>query len=42
VTRGDFAAVQAYVLTLAIFAIIVFLIVDLLVLAFEPRAGRRG
>jgi peptide/nickel transport system permease protein len=42
VTRGDFAAVQGYVLTLAIFAIIVFLVVDLLVLAFEPRAARRG
>jgi ABC-type dipeptide/oligopeptide/nickel transport system permease component len=41
VTRGDFAAVQAYVLTLAVFAILVFLIVDMLVLAFEPRAGRR-
>jgi peptide/nickel transport system permease protein len=42
VTRGDFAAVQAYVLTLAVFAIVVFLVVDLLVLAFEPRAGQRG
>lgn len=34
---GDFAAVQAYVLTLALFAVAVFLVVDLLVLLLDPR-----
>lgn len=42
ITRGDFSAVQGYVLTLAVFSIVVFLVVDLLVLAFEPRARERG
>lgn len=35
---GDFAAVQGYVLVLAVFALSVFLLVDLLVLIFEPRS----
>lgn len=35
---GDFAAVQGYVLVLAVFAVSVFLLVDLLVLIFEPRS----
>ena len=35
---GDFAAVQGYVLVLAMFSASVFLIVDLLVLIFEPRS----
>jgi len=41
ITRGDFTAVQGYVLTLAIFSIVVFIIVDLLVLLMEPRARRQ-
>lgn len=36
---GDFAAVQGYVLVLAVFALSVFLLVDLLVLIFEPRSA---
>ena len=35
---GDFAAVQGFVLVLAVFAVTVFLLVDLLVLVFEPRS----
>jgi ABC-type dipeptide/oligopeptide/nickel transport system permease component len=38
---GDFAAVQGYVLVLALFASIVYLIVDLIVLIAEPRAATR-
>lgn len=38
---GDFAAVQGFVLVLATFAALVFLIVDLLVLILEPRAMLR-
>jgi len=40
IMNADFAAIQGYVLTLALFAVLVFLIVDLLVLLLEPRAGR--
>jgi ABC-type dipeptide/oligopeptide/nickel transport system permease component len=40
IVKGDFAAVQGYVLMLAVFSVIVFLVVDLLVLALEPRAGQ--
>jgi len=39
IIRGDFAAVQGYVLFLALFSLLVFIIVDLLVLILEPRAG---
>jgi ABC-type dipeptide/oligopeptide/nickel transport system permease component len=39
IIRGDFSAVQGYVLFLAIFSLIVFILVDLLVLVLEPRAG---
>lgn len=42
ITRGDFSAVQGYVLILAIFSIVIFLVVDLLVLALEPRARQRA
>ncbi len=42
ITRGDFAAVQGYVLTLALFSIAVFLVVDLLVLLMEPRSRARS
>jgi peptide/nickel transport system permease protein len=38
IVKGDFAVVQGYVLLLAVFSVIVFLAVDLLVLALEPRA----
>lgn len=41
IIRGDFAAVQGYVLTLACFSVLVFLTVDLIVRAIEPRAGAR-
>ena len=37
---GDFAAVQGYVLVLALFASAVYLIVDLIVLIAEPRMRR--
>mgnify|MGYP003147693346 FL=1 len=36
--RGDFAAVQGYVLFLALFSVIVFLIIDFVVYLIEPRA----
>ncbi len=35
---GDFAAVQGYVLTLAIASVLIFALVDLIVLLLEPRA----
>lgn len=38
IISGDFIVVQGYVLTLGLFSIIVFLVVDLLALALEPRA----
>ena len=40
IVKGDFAVVQGYVLLLAVFSMVVFLAVDLLVLALEPRAGQ--
>jgi ABC-type dipeptide/oligopeptide/nickel transport system permease component len=40
IIRGDFAVVQAYVLALGLFSVLVFLIVDILVLALEPRSRR--
>ena len=40
IVRGDFNVVQAYVLLLALFSIVVFLIADLIVLAIEPRSRR--
>jgi ABC-type dipeptide/oligopeptide/nickel transport system permease component len=39
---GDFAAVQGYVLTLALASVVIFLLVDLLVLILEPRALARA
>ncbi|WP_372621920.1 ABC transporter permease [Falsiroseomonas sp.] len=39
---GDFAAVQGYVLTLAIASVIVFALVDLAVMLLEPRAQARA
>jgi ABC-type dipeptide/oligopeptide/nickel transport system permease component len=38
IINGDFTAVQAYVMMLAIFSVVVFLIVDLVVYLIEPRA----
>lgn len=40
IIRGDFNVVQAYVLLLALFSVVVFLIADLVVFAIEPRARR--
>ena len=37
IVSGDFAAVQGYVLFLALFSVVVFLIVDLCVVILEPR-----
>jgi peptide/nickel transport system permease protein len=39
ISKGDFAVVQGYVVLLALFSVVVFLIVDLAVLALEPRAA---
>jgi ABC-type dipeptide/oligopeptide/nickel transport system permease component len=39
---GDFAAVQGYVLTLAIASVVVFALVDLAVMILEPRAQVRA
>ncbi len=36
---GDFAVVQGYVLTLGLFSVLIFLVVDLVVLLVEPRSG---
>lgn len=38
IISGDFTAVQGYVLVLALFSVIVFIIIDLLVVILEPRA----
>lgn len=38
IVRGDFTAVQGYVLTLALFSVVVFLIVDIIVNIIEPRS----
>jgi len=42
IIAGDFVAIQGYVLTLALFSVIVFVVVDLLVLLLEPRAALRA
>jgi len=39
IISGDFAAVQGYVLFLALFSVIVFLIIDLTVVIIEPRSS---
>jgi ABC-type dipeptide/oligopeptide/nickel transport system permease component len=39
IVKGDFAVVQGYVLALALFSVVVFFVVDLIVLVLEPRAG---
>ena len=38
IISGDFAAIQGYVFFLALFSVLVFLIVDILVVMIEPRA----
>ncbi|MBU6378257.1 MAG: ABC transporter permease [Gammaproteobacteria bacterium] len=38
IISGDFAAIQGYVFFLALFSVLVFLIIDLIVLVIEPRA----
>ncbi|MFM9881561.1 MAG: ABC transporter permease [Burkholderiales bacterium] len=40
ILQGDFAVVQGYVLALALFSVVVFLVVDLAVLLLEPRSHR--
>lgn len=42
IIAGDFAAVQGYVLVLALFSVLVFLIIDLLVVVLEPRAAEQS
>lgn len=42
IIQGDFAAVQGYVLMLAAFSMLVFLLVDLAVMVLEPRAEARA
>jgi ABC-type dipeptide/oligopeptide/nickel transport system permease component len=42
ILQGDFAIVQGYVLSLALFSVVVFLLVDLAVLMLEPRTHRRA
>mgnify|MGYP001496612966 FL=1 len=41
ILTGDFAAVQGYVLVLALFSVAVFVVIDVLVLLLEPRATLR-
>lgn len=41
IVAGDFAAVQGYVLVLALFSVLVFLVIDLLVVVLEPRASEQ-
>lgn len=38
IIQGDFAAVQGYVLALALFSVLVFVVIDLVVFIIEPRA----
>lgn len=39
ITSGDFAVVQGYVMMLALFSILVFIVVDVLTFLLEPRAA---
>jgi ABC-type dipeptide/oligopeptide/nickel transport system permease component len=41
IIQNDFAAIQGYVLLLALFSVVVFLVVDIFVMLTEPRAGAR-
>jgi ABC-type dipeptide/oligopeptide/nickel transport system permease component len=38
IVRGDFSAVQGYVLALALFSVVVFLVIDIIVHLIEPRS----
>ena len=42
IIAGDFVAIQAYVLFLALFSVLVFLVVDVAVMILEPRAALRA
>ena len=42
ITSGDFAVVQGYVLFLALFSVLVFLLVDVVGFLLEPRSGASG
>jgi peptide/nickel transport system permease protein len=42
ILQGDFAAVQGYVLTLAVASVLVFIVVDIAVLMLEPRGRARA
>lgn len=42
IIAGDFTVIQGYVLMLAIFSVFVFLVVDVFVLLYEPRATVTG
>jgi peptide/nickel transport system permease protein len=42
ILKGDFAVVQGYVLVMSLIAVVIFAIVDLVVLAIEPRARESG
>lgn len=42
IIAGDFVAIQAYVLFLALFSVLVFLVVDVAVMILEPREALRA
>ncbi len=42
IIAGDFVAIQGYVLFLALFSVLVFVVVDLAVMLLEPRAALQG
>jgi len=42
IIAGDFVAIQAYVLFLALFSVLVFVVVDVAVMILEPRAALRA
>lgn len=42
IISGDFAVIQAYVLVLALFSVLVFVAIDVFALLYEPRAGARA
>jgi peptide/nickel transport system permease protein len=42
IIQADFMVVQGYVLTLALFSVIVFLAIDIFVFLIEPRAERQA
>ncbi len=38
IISGDFTAVQGYVLVLAVFSVLVFIVIDFVVYLIEPRS----